>query len=117
MIIIVEPGDLPIKVKEWNDAAQRATGEAPVILGEEEFLVSKQVITDSSDVLKMQLIHHANSKQSNEIFTVEDARITAMKIWLEVLHQRVTNGSYSVNVNEIWHLAVRIHLFSYLGTV
>ena len=111
MKTIVVAGDLLLKVKEWDYSVQLAPGQAPIILQEEEFLVSKDLVTQSSRVLYMQLNYHQNSSHAKEVFTIEEDRVKTMEIWLQVIHKAVTPESYSTPINEMWELAVRSFFF------
>ena len=113
MIIIDTSGDLPFGVIQRDDSARFIKGQAPIILRQEQFLVSRQVIMDSSQVLRMELIHHKNSEHAKEIFTTEEDRVESMRLWLEVLHKRVSNESYNMRIEEMWHLAVSISVMHY----
>lgn len=108
MIIIDESGDITLCVKEYDDFIKVTSGQAAIIREEEEFLVSREVITTSSKPIAMLIGYHKLSNQGRETFTLEDDRVRSMQIWLNVLHSNVfTDQAYLVDLSEIWHITVQ----------
>lgn len=111
MKTIIVAGDLLLKVKEWDSSVRLAPGQAPIILQEEDFLVSKDLVTKSSNVFYMQLNYHQKSSNAQQVFTIEEDRVKTMEIWLRVIHEAVTAESYNAPIHEMWELAVQFFFF------
>ena len=107
MIEVVESGDLTIRVKEYNDSVKLASGQPPILLKEEDFLVSRAVINDNSKVLVAKVKYHPTA---GDIIIIENdlaLHVRSMQIWLNVLHGLAfTEEAFKVDIGELWHIAV-----------
>ena len=111
MIEVAESGDLIVRVTEYDDSVQLATGQIPKVLQEEEFLVSRAVIIAKSKVLAARIRYQP---MAGDIVIVDKdlaLRVRSMQIWLNVLHGLAfTEQAFMVDIRELWYIAVRTPL-------
>ena len=93
-------GDLPLKVRERDNSVTHVAHQDRVILREETFLVSQNVIEKRSSVLD-------RSDKSEDVFTIEVDRISTMEHCLRALHKTTTPTFQNVPIDEMWNIAVR----------
>ncbi|KAL8856868.1 MAG: hypothetical protein Q9178_006585 [Gyalolechia marmorata] len=99
--IIAKDGDLTVEITEY-DYKVIWPSDQPVIRQCQSFLVSREVLKDSSDVLKSML--GGEWREANQsIVTLKDITVPAIEIWFQVLHE--VNPNYNVPIPAIWHLA------------
>ena len=106
MIVIADAGNALFKVIQFDLTCRRNPGQARVPLREELFLVTKQVLTDSSAVLRKRFESHPSSDVASPALRTEEDSISSMEIWLRVLHNTVVPDTYKVAIYEMWYLAV-----------
>lgn len=111
MIEVVESGDLIITVKEYDKSVQLASGQAPIVLEEEDFLVSRAVIIANSKVLAAKIKYHPTVGDIISIQNDRALRVKDMQIWLNVLHGLVfTKEAFTADMKELWYIAVQAPL-------
>ena len=107
MIVITDAGNALFKVIQFDVTPKGNPGQARVPLREELFLVTKQVLTDSSPVLRKRFESHPSSDVASSALRTEEDSISSMELWLRVLHNTVTPDTYEIAIHEMWYLAVR----------
>ncbi|CAF9909271.1 MAG: hypothetical protein HETSPECPRED_008905 [Heterodermia speciosa] len=105
MIVITDAGNARFKVIQFDLSSRRNPRQAPIVLREELFLVTKQVLTDSSPVLRKRFESHPSSDVASPALRTEEDSISSMEIWLRVLHKTVIPDTYKVAIYEMWYLA------------
>ena len=111
MIEVFESGDLIIRVKEYDDSVQLTSRQAPIVVQEEDFLVSRAIIVAKSKVLAAKIKYHPTAGDIVIIEKDYTIHINSMQIWLNVLHGLAfSDGAFEVNFGELWYIAVRAPL-------
>lgn len=101
-ITIAEQGDLLVEVIEWDRKQEWEDENTPLILGKQSFLVSRQVLKDSSRVFTNMLAGEFKEANQKSI-KLENWTVPYMKIWLQAIHG--VKIDYSVPIQALWHLA------------
>lgn len=103
--IVTHPdGDVTIKVVEYDHSVSpNADGEFPV-LKIAYFKVIRQVLRDSSSVLKTLLKIDGPWKESVENTVIlHDDTITSVELWFRHAHGTITDEMFQISIEEIWH--------------
>ncbi|KAL8796888.1 MAG: hypothetical protein Q9195_000971 [Heterodermia aff. obscurata] len=103
MIVITEAGNANFKAIQWDISCLRKPGP-PQVVREEIFLVTKQILTGNSRVLRERFDSHQSSDNANQTLRTKEDSISSMEVWLRVLHNTVTPNTYKVAIDEMWYL-------------
>ena len=103
---IVDPlGDVTIKVTEYDDDVTRVEGQPPIIHLTAEFQVRKEILIKNSSFFKVLLTSSKYAEAAGATISLEGDHVMSMEIWFRVLHDTITDNTYAVPLDEMWHLA------------
>lgn len=104
VVVIDKPGDLMVRVSEYDEEVSGPDDQHPVFCQIVDFRVSRDVLVTRSPYFKKLLRSPNFAEARKDTVSLEGDRVKSMDIWFRILHAVDVDDTAAVALDEMWFL-------------